>query len=63
MDAAAVNAFEDVMTRWFKVQKEHPGIYAGEKPRATDYRFKTDIEVWHANEIERRVRREIERTI
>lgn len=62
MDAAAVNAFEDAITRWFKVQKDHPGIYAGEKPSHADYGFKTDLEIWHANEIERRVKHEMERT-
>lgn len=62
MNAVTVNAYTEALERWFKTQKEHPGIYPGEKPSAAEYGFKTDQEIWQANEIERRVKREMERT-
>lgn len=62
MQIELVNAYTDALTRWLKAQKDHPGIYHGRQPNPVDYGFKTDLEIWQANEIERRVKREMERT-
>lgn len=62
MDPALVKAFEDAWWRYLKANKDHPGLYHGETPDPKTYGFTTDLDIWHANEIERRIRREIERT-
>lgn len=63
MQTEIINAYTEALERWFKAQKDHPGIYAGEKPLARDFGFKTVLDIWQANEIENRVRREMGRSI
>lgn len=63
MDPALIHAYEDAWTKWLTANRDHPGLYHGPAPKHEDYGFTTDLDKWHANEIERRVRREMERTI
>lgn len=63
MEPAVIQAFEEAWTRWLKAHKEHPGLYHGPSPTPAEYGFMTDLDIWHANEIERRVKKEMERTI
>lgn len=49
------------MWRWLKVNKEHPEIYHGDPPKASEYGFKTVTDLWLADQIEKSVKREFER--
>lgn len=62
MDPSQRRALEEAWTRYLKANREQPGIYHGEPPRPQDYGCTTHMDIWRANEIERRIRREMERT-
>lgn len=56
-----LNHFSDRLTAWLLANKQHPGFDHGQEPQPATYGLATTGELWAADQVAKRIKRDMER--